>query len=216
MATIVDLTLPLLDGGPSYPKDPQIRLRSFRKLPEDGCNVTEITMGTHQGTHLDAPFHFLPDGKTVDQIPLERFYGPAVLVDLAPGGELPAKTPITPDMLQPFASLFREGHRVICRTGWYHHFGQAEYFTDLPSLTAEAARWIAARRISLLGLDMPTPSKIAGRECHEVLLGPGSEIILVEGLTNLHGLPKEFIFSGFPLNLPGRDGSPIRAVAIIE
>lgn len=215
MPRLIDLSLPLLDGGPSYPKDPPLRIEFFRTIPEGGCNVSMITMGTHQGTHCDAPYHFLAEGKTLDAIPLERFYGPAVLVDLAPGGQLPAKTPITADMLQPFARQFREGNRVICRTGWYHHFGQPEYFTDLPSLTVEAAQWIVARRISLLGIDMPTPSKIAGRQVHEILLGPGAEIVLVEALTNLHELPPEFIFVGFPLKLVGRDGSPLRAVAVV-
>lgn len=216
MTKVIDLSLPLVDGGPSYPKDPPLRMRLYRKLPEDGCNVTEITIGSHQGTHLDAPSHFLERGKTVDQVPLERFYGPAVLVDLAAGGELPPQTPITPDMLQPFARLFREGQRVICRTGWYNHCDQPDYFTDPPSLTADSAAWIAARRITLLGIDMPTPSKIAGRQCHETLLGPGTEIVLVEGLTNLHELPPQFIFAAFPLKLVGRDGSPVRAVAIVD
>jgi len=215
MAKIIDLSLPLTDGAPSYPKDPPLRIEFYRRLPEDGCNVTQITMGTHQGTHCDAPFHFLKEGRPIDQVPLERFYGPATLVDLAPNAELPPKTPITPDMLQPFAKYFREGSRVICRTGWYRHFGQPDYFTDLPSLTVEAAQWIAARRISLLGIDMPTPSKIAGREVHQILLAPGAEIVLVEALTNLDALPQDFIFAGFPLKLVGRDGSPIRAVAII-
>lgn len=216
MPRLVDLSLPLVDGAPSYPKDPPLRIEGFRHLAEDGCNVSLITMGSHQGTHCDAPFHFLAEGKTLDRLPLERFYGPAVLVDLAPGGELAPGTPITPDMLQPFARQFREGHRVICRTGWYRHYGKPEYFTDLPSLTVEAAQWIAARRISLLGIDMPTPSKLAGREVHQILLAPGAEIVLVEALTNLHELPPEFVFIGFPLNLVGRDGSPLRAVALVE
>ena len=64
-------------------------------------------MSTHQGTHLDVPFHFYDDGKTLDQMPLDRFYGPATLVDLAPGSCLPAKTPITLEMLRPHAAKFQ-------------------------------------------------------------------------------------------------------------
>ncbi len=95
-------------------------------------------------------------------------------------------------------------------------FGRPEFFTDLPSLTVEAARWIAQRRIGLLGMDVPTPSTADSRECHQILLGRPAEIVIVEGLANLERLPKEFTFIGFPLNIVGRDGSPIRAVASID
>ncbi|NMC21880.1 MAG: cyclase family protein [Thermogutta sp.] len=215
MPRLVDLSLPLTDGGPSYPKDPPLRIQPYRTLAAGGCNVSVISIGTHQGTHLDAPWHFLQEGRRLDQIPLHAFYGPAVLVDLAPGGELPPKTPISPPMLAQHESAFAAGGRVILRTGWYSRFGRPEYFTDLPSLTADAAEWIAAKRIALLGMDMPTPSKIAGKECHLTLLGPGTEIVIVEALTNLHQLPREFTFIGFPLNFIGLDGSPIRAVAVV-
>jgi kynurenine formamidase len=179
-------------------------------------NVSRIVLGTHQGTHLDAPFHFFADGAAVDQIPLERFFGPARLVDLAPGGSLEPKTPITAEMFQRHAEAFEPGARVVYRTGWDRMFDHPEFFTDLPSLTLEAAQWIADQRIGLLGMDTPTPSKIAGRECHYALLKTGVEIVIVEGLANLDQLPERFTLIGFPLNLTGRDGSPIRAVAWIE
>ena len=62
-------------------------------------NVSCISMGSHQGTHLDAPFHFYDDGKTLEKMPLQRFFGPTVLVDLAPGSRLKPKTPITIEMV---------------------------------------------------------------------------------------------------------------------
>lgn len=213
---LLDLSHPLADGQPSYPKDPPLVIRPYRTIKSGGCNVSKIEMGSHQGTHLDAPFHFLEHGKTLDQMPLERFYGPAALVDLAPGGELPPTTAITPEMLQPHADAFQAGGRAILRTGWYRQFGKSGYFTECPSLTENAARWIADRRIWLLGMDMPTPSKIAGRQCHEILLADGVEIVVLEGLTNLDRLPREFLLAAFPLNFQGRDGSPVRAVAIVD
>jgi arylformamidase len=205
-----------VDGQLSYPSDPELRVRPYRTLEANGVNVSSIAMGTHQGTHLDAPFHFFVDGTTLDQIPLESFYGPARLVDLAPGGALEPKTPLTVDTFAEHAAAFEPGARVIFRTGWDRMFGRPEFFTDLPSLTLEAAEWIAGRRIALLGMDMPTPSKIAGRPCHYALLKKGVEIVIVEGLANLDKLPERFTFIGFPLNFKGRDGSPIRAVAAID
>ena len=216
MVRFVDLSHPLEDGQLSYPNDPEIHVTAHRTIKSHGVNVTRLEMGTHQGTHLDAPFHFFAEGATLDQIPLERFCGPARVVDLAPGGALEPKTPLGVEMFRAYAEAFEPGARVIYRTGWDRTFGRPEFFTDLPSLTLEAARWIAERRIALLGMDTPTPSKIAGRECHYALLGKGVEIVIVEGLANLDLLPERFTFIGFPLNLKGRDGSPIRAVAAIE
>jgi len=216
MVRLVDLSHPLEDGQLSYPNDPEIHVTPHRTMESHGVNVSRLTMGTHQGTHLDAPFHFFAQGATLDGIPLERFYGPARLVDLAPKGVLEAKTPLEVEMFQEHADAFEPGARVIYRTGWDRMFGRPEFFTDLPSLTLEAARWIAETQIALLGMDTPTPSKIAGRECHYALLEEGVEIVIVEGLANLDQLPERFTFIGFPLNLTGRDGSPIRAVGVIE
>ncbi|RMG01443.1 MAG: cyclase family protein [Planctomycetota bacterium] len=216
MGRLIDLSHPLVDGQLSYPNDPPLVIRDYRTIKSGGCNVSSVQFGTHQGTHLDAPYHFIERGTPLDGIPLERFYGPAALVDLAPDGALPPKTPITAEMLAAHADAFSPQGRVILRTGWYSRFNTPEYFTDLPSLTEDAATWIAERKIWLLGMDMPTPSKIAGRRCHEILLAPGTEIVIVEGLTNLHELPSRFILAAFPLNFAGRDGSPVRAVGIVE
>jgi kynurenine formamidase len=148
-------------------------------------------------------------------MPLDRFYGPAVLVDLAPGSFLPDKTPITVDMLTPHVDKFHPGAKVIYRTGWDRAFGTPECFSDFPTLTLEAARWIADRRIGLLGMDTLTPST-DWKEVHLTLLAKGVEIVIVEGLTHLEQLPERFTFIGFPLNIKGRDGSPIRAVAVVD
>jgi len=212
MARLIDLSHPLADGQPNFPLDPPIRVTPFHTTASTGYNLAEISMSTHQGTHLDAPYHFFDDGKTLDQLPLERFYGPARLADL---GCLEARTPITVDMLRPHHDAFQPGARVIYRTGWQRMFGRREFFSDYPDLTLEAARWIAGRQISLLGMDTPTPSS-QWLECHHILLGKGAEIVIVEGLANLEQLPAEFLFIGFPLNLAGRDGSPIRAVALVD
>lgn len=216
MSRIIDLSQPLYDGMASYPGDPPFRLEAFRTMAQHGVRVSQLVLGTHQGTHLDAPAHFYEAGATVDAVDLSRFYGPASLVDLAPGGSLAAKTPIDVDMLTPHSQKFTAGGRVIVRTGWENMVGREGYFTDLPSLTLAAAEWIAATGIVLLGLDLPTPSKIAGRPVHYALLKPGVEIVLLEGLVNLALLPERFILAAFPLKLVGGDGSPVRAVAIVD
>lgn len=215
MARLIDLSYPLENGQPSYPGDPALELVEHATVASDGARVTRITMGTHQGTHLDAPAHIFADGRSVEAIPLEQLFGPARLVDLTPGGALGPGTLLDVARLQPHAEAFQPGARVLYRTGWERRFGTSDYFHDFPVLTLEAARWIADRRIRLLGMDTPSPGE-PWRECHQVLLHPDREIVLVENLANLGRLPERFTFIGFPLPLAGCDGSPLRAVAWCE
>ena len=175
MTTLIDLSHPLEHGQLNFPCDPKISVVVHNTIAAIGYNITQISMLTHQGTHLDVPFHFYDDGKTVDQVPLDRFYGPAALVDLAPGGSLAATTPITVEMLSRHEAKFQPGAKVIYRTGWDRTFGTPDFFTDFPTLTLEAAEWIAAKRIGLLGMDTPTPSA-DWKQCHLTLLQQGVEI----------------------------------------
>ena len=212
---MIDLSHPLIDGQPSFPGDPQLKVEVVGTVPANKYNLKRLTMGSHQGTHLDVPYHFFDDGRTIEEMPLERFFGPASLLDLAPGGNVPDGTAITVGMVERRGDLFEPGARVLLRTGWYRNFGGESYFRGFPTLTVEAARWIAERKIGLLGFDTPTPST-EWLTVHHTLLGKGVEMILVEGLTNLHLLPERFVFSALPLKIQRGDGSPVRACAIVE
>jgi kynurenine formamidase len=206
---LIDLSHPLVHGQPAFPGDPPLIVQPQGTVVTTQFNTTQITIGTHQGTHLDAMYHFLEDGKTVDRMPLEWFYGPArVLPVPKQAGE-----EITPEDLRPFEQHLQPEAKVLLATGWHRHFGTPEFFTDYPSLTVEAGRYLASRRIRLLGMDMPSPSK-QWLEIHHLLQARDVEIVLVEALANLDALPDEFTFIGFPLNFQGRDGSPIRAIAL--
>ncbi len=208
---LIDLSHPLVHGQASFPGDPALVVSDHCTIALQKCQVSRLQMGSHQGTHLDAMSHFLTDGKTIDQIPLDWFYGPARLLRIPkrPNEE------ITVSDFQQFESWLTPGAKILYETGWHKQFGAANFFTDYPSLTLDAARFLAAKKIRLLGMDTPTPSK-QGLEAHHILLGKEAEIVLVEGLASLDTLPEEFIFIGFPLHLKGRDGSPIRAVALCE
>jgi kynurenine formamidase len=174
------------------------------------CNVSQLAMGTHQGTHLDAMFHFLDDGKTIDQMPLEWFHGPARMIRVPKAaGDI-----IDVADLAKHESVLLPGARILMNTGWFREFGSERFFSEFPSMTQDAARYLASRQLRLIGMDMPTPSKDYV-EVHHILLAKEVEMVIVESLTNLDALPddREFVFTGFPLNFAGRDGSPIRAVA---
>ncbi|MCC6863017.1 MAG: cyclase family protein [Bryobacterales bacterium] len=213
MPRLIDLSHTLVDGMPGFPGDPELRIATQETIASTGYNLALLRTTTHQGTHVDAPFHFFDDGQAIDRISLDRFFGPAALIDLAPGGELPPGARLTEETFAPWREVFRPGARVIYRTGWSRRFGSPEFFQDCPSLTLDAARWIAGRGTGLLGMDTPTPST-DWLECHRALLGAG--VLIVEALANLEQLPPRFTFIGFPLKIGGRDGSPIRAVALVE
>ena len=205
----IDLSHPLIQGQKPFPGDPEMSVEIHcTTAMAQRCNVTKLTMGTNMGTHLDAMFHFVETGKTLDAMPLDWFCGPAHLLRIP-------KTPreeITVADFAPFEEFLTPGARIIYETGWHRHYGQADYYTDFPSLTQDAARFLAEKKIRLLGMDTPTPSRDAYEVHHNLL---GAEVVIVESRANLNNAPDAFTFIGFPLNIQGRDGSPIRAVAMV-
>lgn len=208
---LIDISHPLTDRSPAYPNDPKLELIEFAHVATHKYNVTKVTMGSHQGTHLDAMFHFFDNGRTLDQMPLDWFYGPARMLSLP----MPAHGEITVADLQEHEAYLQPGSKIVLNTGWHRQYGTQRYFEDCPSMTLPATQYLASRRIRLLGMDMPTPGK-QWLELHHILLAKNVEIVLVESLANLDALPDEFTFIGFPLNFKGRDGSPIRAVAVCD
>ena len=204
----IDLSLPIYDGAPSYPSDPVSSVTPFLTIPESVANTRTISMGSHQGTHLDAPFHFLADGATIDQIPLEQTTGPAILLDLS------GREPRSSLAVEDFSHLdLRPGDRLVYRLGWDRHFTEPGYFTDMPRLSVGAARWLAGRRLALVGMDCPTPNPEDMVEVHQVLLGAGT--VLLESLANLDRLrPGPFWLSAAPLRVVGSDGAPVRAFGV--
>jgi kynurenine formamidase len=200
----------MANGQAAFPGDPalSIEVHYDTSMPER-CNVSKVSFSSHHGTHLDAMFHFVDTGKTLDQMPLDWFYGPARVLRIPKA----AREPITVADFLPYESLLIPAAKIIYETGWHRHYGQPDYFEAFPTLTIEAAQFLADKSIRLLGMDTPTPS-VDSYNVHHILLG--REIVIVESLANLDQLPDEFTFIGFPLNFAGRDGSPIRAVGMVE
>ena len=206
---LIDLSHPMEHGQQTFPMDPKLSIVPHGNTTTLKYNITQIVMSSHQGTHLDAMYHFIDDGKTLDQMPLEWFYGPTHLLRIPKN----AKDEITEDDFKPYEHLLTEGAKIIYETGWHKNFGADNFFTEFPTLTLDTSKYLASKKIRMLGMDTPTPS-CDWYEVHHVLLG--EEIVIVEALANLDQAPDEFTFMGFPLNFKGRDGSPIRAVAMVE
>ena len=209
----IDLSHALRDGLPGFPGDPLLSISPHFTIATNRCNVSRLAMGSHQGTHLDAMFHFVANGKTIDEMPLDWFYGPARIIRIPKD----AGADITVDDLRPHEEVaLQPGARVVLATGWEHQFGTPRYFSEFPSLTQDAARYLASRKLRMLGMDLPTPGRDY-YELHHILLAHDVEMVIVESLANLEALPgAPFTFIGFPLKLARGDGSPIRAVAMLE
>jgi kynurenine formamidase len=207
---IVDLSLPLTPGMPHFPGSAPLYLAQDQRFAEDGCRTSVVVLGSHAGTHLDAPSHFVGDGVTIGDVELRRCVGEARVLDLS--AKQPNE-PITRQDLEAFDGAVGPEARLLLRTDWDTHFGADDYFADFPPLAPDVADWLAEQGIWLLGLDIPTLHQTEYAPMHRALLGAG--VVIVESLANLRRLraPRVF-FSGAPLKLVPSDGAPIRAVAI--
>jgi len=212
---LVDLSHPLEDGMPVYPGDPVVRIRSATTVEEHGYNVLHVRMGSQTGTHVDAPYHFLDDGARIDQLPLELFLAPAVVVDVR---NRPPRTAITWDDLESVARRLGPGTALLLHTGWDVHWGTDAYF-DHPFLHGEAAARLVDAGVRTVGLDALSLDETVldgepagGFAAHLAVLGAGG--VIVENLRGLERIVSpEPILSVLPLRLAGADGAPVRAIA---
>ncbi|MDE3102923.1 MAG: cyclase family protein [Chloroflexota bacterium] len=213
---LVDLTHPFSDGMFSLRLFPRVTVERCVRIEERRINVTRVEFAVHAGTHLDAPRHFLPDGKTVEQLALEDVSGPAVALAVRrAGGE-----EITVADLADASPTVRPGDIVFVSTDWARYFyGDPERYRDHPYLSREAAEWLVERRVKLIGVDVPTPDQPEWRRApgfdwpvHHILLGHG--VLVAEHVNNLQlVVGKRFRVFAFPIPIRDSDGSPVRIVA---
>jgi len=206
----IDLSQPVQPGMTIFPGDPP---PSFR--PAAGVSVpwrvTELHLGTHTGTHIDAASHYVAHGTTIDQYPLERLILPGLVVD-TPG--LADDQAIEPGVFSGALRGLPKGGAVLIRTGW-DRFWNTERYLRHPYLAVEAAQGLAEANAGLVGIDALNVDSTAQamEQVHRLLLG--QDILVVENLAHLNGLQpgKLYQFSFLPILMPGLDGSPVRAVA---
>ena len=213
---VVDLSMPLDERTPSYPGDPAPAICAATTIAADGFNVSRLELGSHSGTHCDAPYHFDPAGARLDELPLERFLGPGVVVDVT---GLEPRAAIGWDRLAPRAAAFGPGAIVLIRTGWDAHRGDHAYFAH-PYLDGEACARLLELGVRTIGIDAinldETPAgelDLARFRCHAQISAAGG--VIVENLVGLGAIDfTDPLISVLPLHVPGGDGAPARAVAI--
>ena len=213
---IIDLTLTVSDEIPTFPGSPQPSFIPWENVKEDGYNLELLFLSTHTGTHMDAPYHFLEKGAKIHEISLKKLVSETVLIKSKKNdGE-----PITKTDIQKFEKKhgkITSFSSVIFYTGWQRNLQKKYYFEKNPGLSVSAAKYLASKKINLVGIDSPsidlgTDSKFS---VHQIFAKKG--ILIVENLANLEKIKSsKFHLIVLPLKLKNATGSPVRAIAFVE
>ena len=213
---IIDLTLTVSDKIPTFPGSPQPSFIPWENVKEDGYNLELLFLSTHTGTHIDAPHHFLEKGAKIHEISLKKLVSEAVLIKSKKnGGESITKIDI---------QKFEKKHgkivsfsSVIFYTGWQRNLQKKYYFTKNPGLSVSAAKYLASKKINLVGIDSPSIDlgKDSKFSVHQIFAKKG--MLVVENLANLEKIKSlKFHLVVLPLKLKNATGSPVRAIAFVE
>lgn len=208
MATIYDISILIDEQMPVWPGDPAFSRTAASSIAKgDDANVTRLDIGTHVGTHVDAPYHFVNDGAKLDEIPLEVFCGSAFVLDLSH----------VSDFVQPhhLDALPQGVQRVLIKTANSDWMGKGSFRTDYCALSPQAAQLLVSRGVKLVGIDAFSIAPFSDpRTVHHIILGAG--ICALETLC-LKNIPQgHYRLWCLPLNLRGADGAPARAVLVKE
>lgn len=218
VSRLVDLSVEISPDTQMFAAYPQPAFTQWTTREVHGFLAESLFLVSHTGTHVDAPFHMEPSGRTIEAIPLDRFLARGHVLDLH---DLPPRTPIGSTRLREARARLKrplaQGDAVLVRTGWERKRGSAAYLTDNPGLTAAAGRTLVSWGASMVGIDTPNldPAGERGFGAHHALLRAGVPVL--ENVANLAAIrSRPFHLAGFPLCLRGASGSPIRLVALVE
>lgn len=208
---IYDISRPLFNGLAPWPGDTAFHYDLKWKMAEGATvNVGAITMGVHNGSHADAPFHFEPDAAKIDELALETYLGDAVVVDLTGIFQGDRTRHITISDLEEAASAFASAPRLLLKTGVWT---DSKIFPDwIPVMAADVPAWLGERKVKLIGLDLPSVDPIDAKVLvnHHALAAAG--IAIVESLDLSEVEAGAYHFSALPLRISGADAAPVRAI----
>ena len=207
---IFDISLTLSPALPVWPGDAPFELEQVESI-DDGAdaNVSRLSTSVHLGTHVDAPHHFLNDGRTIENLPLDVLTGPCYVTQLPDGIEA-----ITAEALEGM-SLPSKSVRILFGTSnsrlWAR--GETEFREDFVAISEDGAKWLVERGVQLVGVDYLSVAPYTDSvPTHKILLQAG--VVAVEGL-DLSAVPRGFYeLYCLPLKLQGSDGAPARAILI--
>ncbi len=202
----IDISYPLTSDIVVYPKNPSFGIERVQDMYRgDSINVSRINMGSHTGTHVDAPSHFVQGGATLDQLSLDRFNGRAKVVDVIGLREIDKTLLCKMDIKKDLIILFKTDNSL--------KWNCDSVLNDYVTLTYEAAEYLAEKRIKMVGLDymsieVPRNKRASNKSIHGVLLESG--VIICESLRLRDVCEGDYNVHCFPMNILGADGCPVR------
>ena len=200
---LIDLSVTINQQTPVYPGDPAVKVDPVGVIDRDGWNDHYVSLGTHIGTHIDAPLHMIADGKTLDQVSIEQFTGRGRLVTVDQEFSL--------EKLQQ-ANIQADDIVLFC-TGMSEKYHEPIYFENYPAMSEEIAHYLVEQKVKIVGVDTGSVDNADGFPIHKVLLA--GNVLIIENLANLKQLiDKEFKVYALPIKLD-LDGAPARVVAEI-
>lgn len=203
---IIDLTHIIEDGMPVYPGDVETRLEQSKDFGKDGYNNHQLSINMHAGTHIDGPMHLLDIQKYISENSVEQFVGDGVLIDV--------QGTATIDYNEKYEALIKDEQIVIIHTGHSELYGQPEYFTQYPVLTADFVNLLIRKKVKMIGLDTPSPDQYPF-PIHKSLFS--NHIFIIENLTNIKRLIglNAFEIIALPLHIKA-DSSIARVIARVK
>jgi arylformamidase len=208
VSRIFDISVPIRTGGLVYPGNPEIEITLQQAVAKGAsANVSTIHFGSHTGTHADSGRHFFDDGQPVDQIPLQKLIGPALLVSFDDSVMSIGVNELTPRPIK--------GHkRVLFRTRNSALLSQREFVKNYTFVAPEGAQYLVDNGVELVGVDYLSVEQFHSghHRTHRTLLENG--VVIIEGLDLSVPLAGEYELICLPLRLEGCDGAPARAILV--
>lgn len=202
---LLDVSVPLTAGMPAYPGNPDFELQPVKRIAEgSSSNVSRLVMGTHTGTHVDAPRHFIEDGAGVDALSLDLLIGRARVVDIPKRGGIG---------VEELAAIgLREDIRLLIKTPNSALWNGEGFHQDYTYVTEEGAKYLVGQGVKVVGVDYLSVEqfKKAGAPAHRALLSQG--VVIIEGLNLSEAEPGMYEMYCLPLRVAGGDGAPARVV----
>lgn len=200
---LIDISVPVTTGMFRFPRPDHVTVSVTEEgtYEEVDCRTSRIVMGSHSGTHIDAPMHMIKEGQSIDEVPLENLVGKARVLRIrkGPGEE------IGPDSVDP--ALLDEP-RIILDTGWHEHWGKDDYYQDYPRVTEGFANLLVEKGVKVVVVDLPLTLEI-----HNIILGSGGcQVENVVGLDQITADKVELV--ALPLRIQGIDAAPARVIVI--
>ena len=202
---LLDVTVPLKQGMPAFPGNPDFELQPIKRIADGGSsNVSRLVLGTHTGTHVDAPKHFFDSGGGVETLALNLLIGRARVIDISKRGPITAEDLVSAGLREDLRVLFKTPNSALWNSDVFHE--------DYAHLTEAGARHLVEQGVKVVGIDYLSIEqfKKAGAPAHRMLLSNG--VIIIEGLNLSEADAGMYEMYCLPLPVTGGDGAPARVV----